>query len=328
MMSRRRFVVAAAALAAHAVSAAHGAGAQQATAPRIGVLGPAEQPRFGDLVGGLRQGLRALGHEAPGPVLIEAPVARGDRAAAAAATQRLRGVGVTVLFAIGTEVALAAEAVAPELSIVFITPGDPVASGVVASFARPGRNMTGVTFEFPELSGKRVELIRDVLGTGRRVVAVHDPRDASPRQGMEEARRAARQLGITLVEYAITGADDAARAQTLLAGADALLAIPGGATTAYWPTLLAAAHTARAMTVFPSHTEVTHEALLTYGARDIDIARDAARLIDRIIKGAKPGDLPVERPTRFQMGVNLKTARTLGITVPEIVMIRATEVIE
>jgi putative tryptophan/tyrosine transport system substrate-binding protein len=295
---------------------------------RIGVLGPAEQPRLASLVAGLREGLRLSGYGEAGIRILEAPVPRGDPVAAEAAARQLRQQGAAVILAIGSEMARPARKAAPDAPIVFISPGDPVASGLVESFARPGGNMTGMTFEFPELSGKRLELIRDVAGPGARVAVVFDPKDASSRQGLDSARRAATALGMTLLEAALSAPEDTDAATAKLAGAQALLVIPGGAAAAQHVALLRAAHDGRVMTMFPARNENTREAVLAYGARDVDIARDAARLIDRILKGTDAGTLPVERPTRFQFSVNLKTARALGVNLPPAILAFADEVIE
>jgi putative ABC transport system substrate-binding protein len=295
---------------------------------RVGVLGPDEQPRFAALVEGLHQGLLARGY-APGRIeLLEARVARGDSAGAEAAARALRQQGVAAIFVIGSQLAMVARAAAPDVPIVFITPGDPVASGLVASLARPGGLLTGVTFEFPELSGKRLELIRDVVGSGRVVVVVADPRDASPRQALAVVRQAAPALGMTLDERPIGADADLPAALAALPGAAALLVIPGGSPTAHHARLIGAARAAKVLTVFPARSEATADAVLTYGTRDADVARDASRLIDRIAKGARPADLPVERPTRLALVVNLRAARAIDRVLPPSVLARADEVIE
>ncbi|MBX3499250.1 MAG: ABC transporter substrate-binding protein [Alphaproteobacteria bacterium] len=300
----------------------------QTAARRIAVLGPAEEPRFSQVVDGLRRGLREHGHADAALAVLEYRVTRGDGAAAAAAVARAIERGVAVLFVIGSELVRVARRVSADLPIVFITPGDPVAAGLVASLARPGGNTTAMTFEYPELSGKRLELLKTIAPGARRVLVLHDPADASPRQGLAAARRASAQLGLTLLDAPLRAAADVARVVEALGAADALLAIPGGGTPAHYREIVAAANARRLPTFFHARTGATSEALATYGADDLDIAREAARLLDKVLKGAKAGDLPVERPTRLEFAINLKTARLIGLDIPPMAIARADRVIE
>jgi putative ABC transport system substrate-binding protein len=211
---------------------------------------------------------------------------------------------------------------------VFVTPGDPVAAGLVASLPRPGGNMTAMTFEFPELSAKRLELLNVLAPAVRRVLVLYDPRDASPTQGLAVAREAAPKLGLTLIERQTRSAEDISRGLQALGEADALLAVPGGLTSAHYREIISAANSRRLPTFFPSRSASTAEALASYGASDANIAREATRLIDKILKGEKAGDLPVERPTKFQLVINLKTAKALELDVPPTLLAFADELIE
>lgn len=246
----------------------------QNLAARVGLLGPDEQPRFSEIASGLRQGLREQGYPEGTVEIVEARVGRGDDASA--------------------------RATVPTLPIVFITPGDPVAAGLVTSFARPGKNMTALTFEYPELSAKRLELLRELAPRIRRVLVLYDPRDASPRQGVAAARAAAR----------------------------ALLGIPGGITSGHYEAMIGAAHSRQRPTILFTHSPSTRDALLTYGASDIEVARQSARALVKIFQGADAGDLPVERPAKLTLVVNLRTAKALGITVPPALLHRADRVLE
>lgn len=300
----------------------------RAAARRVAVLGPDEEPRFSQVVGGLRRGLRERGHADAALEIIEYKVARGDRSGAAASVARALEQGIAVLFVIGSELARVARQISTDLPIVFITPGDPVAAGLVASLARPGGNTTAMTFEFPELSGKRLELLKAIAPSARRVLVLYDPADASPQQGLAAARQAAAQLTMTLVERQVRRAADVARVIEALAEADAMLAIPGGATSAHYQEIIGAANARRLPTFLHARTASTAEALASYGANDLDIAREAARLLDKILKGEKAGDLPVERPTTLEFVLNLKTARMIGLDIPPLVIARADRVIE
>jgi putative ABC transport system substrate-binding protein len=300
----------------------------QGNVRRIAILGPAEEPRYSQVVGGLKRGLRDHGYADATLDIIESKVARGDSSVAKASVAQAMRQGVVVLFAIGSELARVARQVSTELPIVFITPGDPVAAGLVASLARPGGNTTAMTFEFPELSAKRLELLKAIAPQARRVLVLYDPTDASPRQGLASAREAAPQLGMTLVEREVPHSADISRMLGALGEVDAVLAIPGGATSAHYPEIISAANTRRLPTFFHSRTGTTSEALASYGASDVDVAHEAARLVDKILKGEKAGDLPVERPTKFELVINLKTAKMLGLEVPPTLIARADRVIE
>jgi putative tryptophan/tyrosine transport system substrate-binding protein len=245
-----------------------------------------------------------------------------------ATVQALAGQRVAVLFVVGSALVRLARESIPHLPIVFVTPGDPVAAGLVASLARPGGNMTAMTFEYPELSGKRLELLRELAPRVRRVLTLYDARDASPRQGAAAARAAATALGITLVEREVRNAEEITRGLKGLAETDALLGIPGGVTSGHHETMIAAANAKRLPSVFYTRTQSTRDALLTYGASDIDVARQAARLLDKILKGANAGELPVERPTKLPLVLNLKTAKAVGLTIPQPILLRADQVIE
>jgi putative ABC transport system substrate-binding protein len=229
---------------------------------------------------------------------------------------------------IGSALATAARQTAPDVPIVFTTPGDPVAAGVVVSLARPGRNMTAITFEYPELSGKRLELLRELVPGLTRVLVLYDPSDASPRQGVEAARSAASRLRLTLVEKPVRAIDDVIRALDGLNEVDALLGIPGGVTTSHYGAMIKAAHAKKRATVFHARTDSTSAALMTYGASDADVARQAARLLIKILEGADAGQLPVERPTKIALILNLKTATALGVTIPASLLLRADQVID
>jgi putative tryptophan/tyrosine transport system substrate-binding protein len=268
------------------------------------------------------------GYAASALEFVETKVRRGDAAAVRAAAQQFVAQRAGVVFVIGSEFARLVRQVSAELPIVFITPGDPVAAGLVASLPRPGGNTTAVTFEYPELSAKRLELLQALSPQVRRVLAIYDPADASPRQAIAAARAAAPTLGMTLIEREARSAEEVARGLLALADANALLAIPGRLTSAHYAGIIAAAHARRRPTFFHSRTEGSADALASYGASDADIARDAARLVGKILKGEKAGELPVERPTRLKFVINLKTARALGLDLPAQTLARADEVIE
>ncbi len=153
----------------------------QSPAARIGLLGPADEPRFSEIAAGLKQGLREQGYGEDTIHVVEGRSRRGDEVRAPATVQALVGERVTVLFVVGSALARLARKTVPQLPIVFVTPGDPVVAGLLASFARAGGNMTAMTFEYPELSGKRPELLRELAPRIRRVVVQYD--SVTPRPG-------------------------------------------------------------------------------------------------------------------------------------------------
>jgi putative ABC transport system substrate-binding protein len=304
-----------------------GLASDQARGARIGVLGAPEVPRFTEVVAALNQGLRELGYSEPSLDLVEGRVPRGDRAGERAVVERMLQQRIQVLFAIGSRLVTVARQVSADLPIVFITPGDPVSSGLVASLARPGGNATGMTFEYPELSGKRLGLLKEMAPKVRRVLTMYDPRDESPKQGFAAAKDVAPMLGITLIERQTRSAEEVTQALKALSEADAILAIPGAQPTAHYKEIIHAANTKRLLTIFHARTGSTQEALATYGASDSDIAHQAARLVDKILKGTNAGELPVERPTKLQFVISLKTAKQIGLTIPPNVLVRADRVI-
>jgi len=303
-------------------------GAQQPKEPRIAVVGAPEEPRFSEIVAGLKKGLGELGYAPTAINVHETKIARAEEKSAKALIEGLLRQKTQIFFLIGSRLLKPVRESSADVPVVFITPGDPVAAGLVASFARPGGNTTAMTFEYPELSGKRLELLKELAPKTRRVLAVYDGRDASPRQGMMAARQAAPGLGLTLIEREARGPEELLRALETLDDTDAYLSIPGGFPTGSYGKITRAANAKRRPAIFHARMVGTADALASYGASDTQVAHDAARLVDKIIKGAKAGELPVERPTKLELVINLKTAKQIGLTIPANVLARADKVIK
>lgn len=295
---------------------------------RVGLLGPDEEPRFSEIREGLRQGLREAGYPDGAVVLLEARGRRGDESSVRRRVEELARQQAEAVLVIGSAFARIARRAAPDLPIVFITPGDPVAAGLAASLTTPGSRMTAITVEYPELSAKRLELLRELAPRARRVLTLYDPRDESPRQAVAAARTAAGPLGLALVEREVRSGDELRRALEGLAGVDALLGIPGGLTAAHYAAMIRATHDRRILTVFPAGTASAAAAVLTYGAGEAGVARQAARTLAKILAGADAGQLPVERPVRISLILNLRSARMLGLTIPPTLLLRADQVVE
>lgn len=278
------------------------------------LVAPDEEPRFTNLLQGLRQGLHAAGAAAGDVSIVEHRVARGDTAQARNAAASLRAANAQVAFVVGTELTRSLRSAAQRLPIVFITPGDPVRAGLAASLARPGNHLTGMTFEFAELSAKRLELLKEIAPKARRVGVVFDPRDNSPRQGFATAQEGTARLGVQLVEIDVETLMRGEQPGTRAGKVDGLLLIPGGATSRAIDIALKFAAAQRIASVVWSRNEGSRDATLSYGVSDVEVARSAARLVLRVLEGQPAGELPIEQPTRFELVINMKAAKALHLT--------------
>src|SRR5262245_9196812 len=291
----------------------------------------AKVPRIGYLSGNLaatphnpeafRQGLRDLGYVEGRSVVIEYRDAEGQLERLRALAAELVALKVDVIVVGGTPQARAAKQATRTLPIVFATVGDPVGSGLVTSLARPGGNATGLSNLIPELVGKCLELLKQAVpGVGRVAIlwqpgAVPERTEKDILKGAEVAEQA---LGVRPQFVEVRGPGDFDRAFSEMARARA------GALTVLATTMLILerrrlvdlAAKNRLPTVYPLREFVDAQGLMSYGANDADLFRRAATYVDKILKGAKPGDLPVEQPTKFELVINLKAAKALGLTIP------------
>jgi putative ABC transport system substrate-binding protein len=293
---------------------------------RIGWLGPSsatEATRFEHV----RQGLREHGWIEGHNFVLEARFAEGREEHYLALAAELVALPVDVLLTASTPAIRAAKEATSTIPIVFAAVGDPIAEGFVASYARPGGNLTGLTI-FPAvvLQGKRLELLREALPEMARVALFWTPTSAPSVRAAEEA---ARTLGVDLQAIQVRTHDDleGAFGAATGAGAEALLFTPDAVfTTARARIVALAAHHGRPAIY---HDRVFGEVggLMTYGPRTAYNWRRAADYVDRILKGATPADLPVEQPMLFDFVINLRTAQALGLTIPQHVLLQATEVI-
>jgi putative ABC transport system substrate-binding protein len=232
------------------------------------------------------------------------------------------------LIAAGTQQVEALQAATGEIPIVFANTGDPVGQGLVASLTRPGANVTGIANYIPELSAKRLELIREVVPDARRIAVLLNPENpvsVGAARGIEDAAR-----GITVIPVGVrSGAEipDALR-RIVDEGAAALIGTGDVSVAAHNAAIIAFANERRLPTMFLSPRDAHEGGLMAYGVQGSDAYRRAAQLVDKILKGAKPRDLPVEQPTRFELVINLKTAKALGIGIPPALLARADEVLE
>jgi ABC-type uncharacterized transport system substrate-binding protein len=284
-------------------------------------------------VDALRQGLREHGYVEGQNILIEYRAADGRVERLAALAAELARLKVDVIVAVATPAGRAAQQVTTTIPIVVVAMGDPVGDGLVASLARPGGNVTGSTFLGPELVPKRLELFKEALPSISRVGVLWHPSAFSERtmgEMLKETEATSRTLGMLLQRAEVRSAGDLDRAfSAMLKGrADALFVFPSTMLFAERRRIVAFAAKHRLPAMFNAREFVELGGLMGYGANLTDLNRRAAIYVDRILKGSKPGDLPVEQPTKFELVINLKTAKALGLTIPPSLLQRADQVLE
>ena len=275
-----------------------------------------------------------MGYEEGKNVVIEARYAAGRRKRIPAMAAELVGLGVDIMVTHGgtstTQAARAAKAAGRPIPIVFALLADPVGRGVVASLAWPGGNITGLANSHQILVSKRLEILKEAAPSITRVAVLWSPRTKNGPPQLKILEATAPKLGVTLIPVAFTKAEDFDRAFTAIKTArpDALLVLSWSLVNSFRKRIAKRALENLLPTIQSSPRYVATGGLLSYGASTPDMYRRAATYVDKILKGAKPADLPVEQPTRFYLSVNLKTAKALGITVPPSILMRATKVIK
>jgi putative ABC transport system substrate-binding protein len=300
-----------------------------AKVPRIGLLGAASASGYGSQLEAFRQGLRDLGYVEGKNIIIEYRWAEGryDRLSALAA--ELVGLKVDVILTHGTPGTQAAKRATTAIPIVMIVAGDAVATGLVDSIVRPGGNVTGSSFFLPELSAKRLELLRNALPMASRLAILLNPGNAIHGfvpQGMDVMARALR-LELQYV-YARGPNDFAPALETLAKGrAQGLVVVDDGMLIANVVGLVDLANRSGVPTI--GFSELAEAGgLMSYGVSFPDIWRQASTFVDKILKGASPSDLPIEQASRFELIINLKAAKALGLTIPSTLLQRADRVME
>jgi putative tryptophan/tyrosine transport system substrate-binding protein len=326
-MNRREVITLLGGAAAVWPLAAH---AQQAAkVPTIGYLGGSTPATESQRVAALVQRLRELGWIEGRDVAIEYRWAEGRTERAAEIAAEFVRLKVDLIFAGGTEPVLAAKKATAVIPIVFPTAADPVGTGIVASLARPGGNVTGLSTLGADLAVKRLEILRDIFpGLGRLAVMANIGAPGAVLQ-MHQFHAAARSLGLEVVPLEIRRTEDIAPALESLKGrADALYVAGDALANLNRIRINTFALVARLPTIYVQREYVEAGGLMSYGPNFLDLHRRAADYVDKILRGAKPADLPVEQSTRFDLVINLVTARALGLTVPDKLLARADEVIE
>jgi ABC-type uncharacterized transport system substrate-binding protein len=302
---------------------------QPAKLPTIGFLGANTPSAESQWVAAFMQRLRELGWIEGRTVAIEYRWGEGRAERAAEIAAEFVRLKVDVIVTYSTTPALAAKQATSAIPIVLATSGDPVGTGLVTSLARPGGNVTGSSIQQTDLAGKRLELLRDLIPGLRRLAILANVGSPNAVLDMREVKAAAIMLGLEVTPFEIRQAEDIAP------GFEALKGRAGALYVASDPlvfTSRARIHTlamgARLPTVYTFREYVEAGGLLSYGANMPDLFRRAGNTVDKILRGAKPADLPVEQPTKFDLIINLTTAKALGLTVPPTLLARADEVIE
>jgi ABC-type uncharacterized transport system substrate-binding protein len=323
-VKRREFITI---LGGAAVVGPLAAEAQQPAVPVIGFLG-SDASAWSPWTAAFVERLHALGWIKGHTIAIEYRWSEGrpERVAEIAAEFVRLKVDVIVTNGDAAPTVKRATAVIP---IVFVLANDPVGGGLVASLARPGGNATGLSNQQSDLAGKRLELLREVVPRLRRLAIMGNVGFAQAVLVLGEAQAAARTLGFEVAPLEIRRAEDIAPAfEALKVQVDALYVVGDALTVANRMRIITLALGARLPTIFNTRDYVQAGGLMSYGPNFSDQFRRTAEIVDKILRGAKPGDIPVEQPTKFDLAVNLTTAKALGLTVPEIVLARADEVIE
>jgi len=302
---------------------------QAAKVPTIGYLGSGTPTTQSQWVAAFVQRLRELGWIEGRTVSIEYRWAEGhtERAGEIAAEFVRRKVDVIVTSA--TTLVAAAKQATSVIPIVFATAGDPVGTGLVASLARPGGNVTGLSIQTTDLAGKRIELLREVVPGLRRVAMLINVGNAIAVLELGEVQAAARTLGLEVITLEIQRGEDIVSAvETLKGRAEALYVVVDPLVGTQRIRINTLALAARLPTMHTFREAVEAGGLMSYGANFPDMFRRAADYVDKILRGVKPSDIPVEQPTKFDLVLNLTTARALGLTIPPTLLARADEVIE
>jgi putative ABC transport system substrate-binding protein len=325
-VKRRAFITLIGGAAATWPLAAHAQ--QPAKLPTIGFLGTAAPSAWAPWTAAFVQRLHELGWIEGRTVAIQYRWAEGRAERWAEIATEFVRLKVDVIVS-GGNAAVAAKQASTVVPIVFTMVDDPVGMGLVASLARPGGNVTGLAINQQDLAGKRLALLREVVPGLRRVAILANVEYPFTMREMAEFERAARTLGLEVVPLEIRRAEDIAPAfEALKDRAEALYVVGDALVTTHRIRINTLSLAARVPTIYVVREFVEEGGLMSYGPNFPDLFRRAADHVDKILRGTKPGEIPVEQPTKFDLVINLTTAKALGLTIPESFLVRADEVIE
>jgi len=306
--------------------------AQQAAARRIGVLmgAAADDPRVKAQLAGLREGLARLGWVEDSTLQIDYRFAASNLDQFSVLAKELIALHPEVIFAQSTPGAAALQRETRSIAIVFVEVSDPVGSGFITNLARPGSNLTGTIQYEPGVTGKWLAMLKEIAPSLARVALLANPKGTNYNYFLRNATAAAPSLAIEIVSNPADTVSDIERSISALAhqGNSGLLLPPEHFTNLHRNLIIGLAAEHRLPTVYPWRYFVTDGGLMSYGIDLVDVYRESASYVDRILRGAKPADLPVQVPTKYETALNLKTAKALGLAVPASLLVRADEVIE
>ncbi len=325
--TRRRLLLA---LGASALTAPLASFAQQSgSMPRIGLLW-IETDSPSQFAAALREGLRALGYVEGKNIRIDDRSLVDRYELLPEAAGRLVSQKVDVIVCYGSTATQAASNATSTIPIVMVSGLDPVKLGVAASLSRPGRNVTGLTFLGPDLSGKRLELLKEIIPGMRRLAVIHSSGSPSGVASLKNHESAAQVLNLEVrrVEVGTVGDIGPAIAGIARMNVQAISVVGSTLLTANCKQVVAAIEKVRLPAIYANSEFPLAGGLLSYATNHFDSFRRAATYVDKILKGTKPGDIPIEQPTRFELVINMKTAKALGIKIPNTIMVRAEKVIE
>jgi len=296
----------------------------------VGYLGSSSPSLESNLVDAFREGLRQLGYEEGQNLAIKYRWAEGRQDHYAGLARELVDLKPDVILTAGTPATLAAKRATQSIPIVSAAMGEPVEVGLVSSLAKPGGNVTGLAALAPELEAKRLELLKEVVPKLSRVAVLVNSTNPLTAVAWKDTQRAAKTLGVALHRVEVKAPDDldGALATIKLAHVHGLTLIPDRLLLLYRARIIDFAKTHHLPGIFPFRQFAQEGGLMVYGPDYTDMFRRAASYVDRIFKGAKPADLPIEQPTKFELIINLKTAKALGLTIPPSLLARADQVIE
>ena len=327
---RKVFLISILVIVAHLTVGVVAAAQQPARIPRIGILAGASASNVSPRVEAFRQRLRELGYVEEKNIIIEYRYAEGRRERLPNLAVELVRLKVDVIVAFSPAAILAAKKASPTIPIVFASIGDPVGDGLVSSLARPGGNITGLSAMSPDLDGKRLELLKEAFPKVARVAFFWPSGGTRGNLTLTDMEAAAKALGLKLLSLPVRGLDDfeSAFARAKRDGAQALITTANSLIITQQRQLLDFAAKNRLPAMYPTSEFVEAGGLISYAPNNADLWRRAATYVDNILKGAKPSDLPVEQPTKFELIINLKTAKQIGVTIAPEVLARADRVIK
>jgi putative ABC transport system substrate-binding protein len=327
-MQRREFTMLLGGAAAWPLAAR----AQQAAARRIGVLmsTAADDPRVREHLAGLRDGLARLGWVDGSTIHIDYRFAGGNSDQFSVLAKELISLHPEVIFAQSTPVAATLQRETRTIAIVFVEVSDPIGSGFIASLARPGGNLTGMIQYEPGITGKWLAMLKEIAPSLARVALLANPKGTAYDYFLRNAAAAAPSLAIEIISSRVDSVEDIERSISSLSrqGNGGLVLPPESFTNVNRKAIIGLAAEHRLPAVYAWRYFVTDGGLMSYGIDLADVYRQSASYVDRILRGAKPADIPVQVPTKYETALNLKTAKALGLAVPAALLVSADEVIE